>query len=306
MDVQNLPVIGYIDTTFDGSTINGNTNIKGWFLDDSGVSKIEVLVDGKSIGTAQYGSYRPDVQKVFPDYQNANSGYHYSLDTKQIADGQHTLTVQETGMDGNTKILTSMINIMNFPTNGYIDTPAIRATIKGDAKVTGWFLDNSGVSKIEVLVDGKSMGTAQYGSYRPDVQKVFPDYQNADSGYQFTLNTNILSNGLHSLTVQETGNNGTITNINSQVDVQNLPVKGFIDTPAARATIKGDAKVTGWFLDGSGVSKVEVLVDGKSMGTAQYGSYRPDVQKVFPDYQNANSGYQLPLIPNFLPMDSIP
>ena len=113
MDVQNLPVKGYIDTPFDGSTINGNTNIKGWFLDDSGVSKIDVLVDGKSIGTAQYGSYRPDVLKVYPDYQNANSGYQYSVDTKQIADGQHTLAVKETGENGFTFTLTSQVTINN-------------------------------------------------------------------------------------------------------------------------------------------------------------------------------------------------
>ncbi|XJZ26975.1 Ig-like domain-containing protein [Bacillota bacterium Lsc_1132] len=297
VNISNLPKIGNIDTPVNGSTITGNSIVKGWFLDQTGVSKVDVLVDGKNIGTAEYGLSRPDVQKVFPDYQNANSGFQYTLNTKNISDGQHTLIVQETGIDGTTTVLNSIkINVLNFPTKGYIDTPTEGATINGDVNVNGWFLDMSGVSKVEVLVDGKATGVAQYGSYRPDVQKIFPDYQNANAGYQFTLNTRTLSNGSHSLTIRETGNNGNSTVLSSiKVNISNLPKIGTIDTPANGSTITGNSIVKGWFLDHTGVSKVDVLVDGKNIGTAEYGLSRPDVQKVFPDYQNANSGFQYTL-----------
>ncbi|MCM2532612.1 Ig-like domain-containing protein [Neobacillus pocheonensis] len=297
VNVQNLPAKGTIDTPTVATTIKGESVIKGWFLDGSGVSKIEVLVDGKSAGLAQYGSTRLDVQKAYPQYQNANSGYQYTLNTNNLTNGQHLLTVRETGKNGATNVLQSqMVNVQNLLSRGSIDTPAVGSTIKGESTIRGWFLDVSDVFKVEVLIDGKTMGQAQYGSTRLDVQKVYPEYQNASSGYQYTLNTMNLTNGQHSLTVRETGNNGTTKVLQSQmVNVQNLPAKGSLDTPAAGSTISGDSNVRGWFLDGSGVSKVEVLVDGKITGTAQYGSTRLDVANVYPNYQNTSSGYQYTL-----------
>ncbi|MEH7416821.1 SpoIID/LytB domain-containing protein [Neobacillus drentensis] len=211
VSTASLPSKGYMDAPVVGTTLKGNTPIKGWFLDGSGVAKIQVLADGKVIGTAQYGSSRTDVQKAFPQYQNANSGFQYTLNTNTLSNGQHTLTVRETGKNGKITDLTRKVNVQNLPAKGYIDSPAEGTSIKGSTIVKGWFLDGNGVSKIEVLVDGKSIGTAQYGSSRTDVQKAFPQYQNANSGYQYTLNTRILSNGQHLLTVRETGKNGTAT-----------------------------------------------------------------------------------------------
>lgn len=54
--------------------------------------------------------------------------------------------------------------------------------------------------------------------------------------------------------------------------------KASIDTPMSGTTVKGNIPVNGWFLDGNGVSKIEVLVDGKTIGEAKYGDFRPDVQ----------------------------
>jgi beta-N-acetylglucosaminidase len=297
VNVQNFTAKGYIDTPPDGATINGSTIVQGWFLDGSGVSKIEILIDGQSMGVAQYGGVRTDVLKAFPEYQNANSGYQFTLDTKNITSGQHLLTIRETGNNGNTTVLSSQkVNIQSLSPKGYIDSPTDGATIRGSSVVQGWFLDGSGVAKIEILVDGQSKGIAQYGSVRPDIVNAFPGYQNANSGYQFTLDTKNISNGQHSLTVRETGNNGNTTVLTSQtINVQNLTAKGYLDSPSVGATINGLSVVQGWFLDGSGVSKIEVLVDGQSMGMAQYGSVRPDIVKAFPEYQNANSGYQYTL-----------
>jgi beta-N-acetylglucosaminidase len=297
VNVQNLPVVGSLDTPSNGSTINGEIDVHGWFLDLSGVSRIEVLIDGKSIGQAQIGIDRPDVKKAFPKYQISNSGYKFTLITKLLMNGQHSLTVREFGENGAVKDLDSiMVNVQSLPVIGSLDTPAFGSTIKDEINVNGWFLDASGVTKIEVLVDGNSMGEARYGIDRPDVKQAFPKYQNANSGYQFSLNTRQLTNGQHFLTVRETGNNGVVKNLDSHlVNVQNLPARGYIDNPTNGSTIKGDTTVRGWYLDVSGVTKIEILVDGNRIGEAQIGITRPDVSQAFPDYQNANSGYQFTL-----------
>ncbi len=295
VNVQNSPVKGYLDNLTNGSTLKGEIVIEGWYLDISGVSKIEVLVDGKSMGEAQYGIARTDVGKAFPEYQNTNSGFRFALDTKNLANGQHRITVRETGNNSvKNELGIVLVNVQNPPVKGYLDTPNNGSTVKGEILVKGWYLDISGVSKIEVLVDGKSMGEAQYGIARTDVGKAFPEYQNGNPGYLFTLNTKNLTNGQHKLAIRETGQNGTTNNLETIVlNVQNPPAIGYIDSPANGSTGKGDINVTGWYLDGSGVSKIEVFVDGKSKGVAQYGSARPDVNNAFPEYENKNSGYQL-------------
>lgn len=70
-----------------------------------------------------------------------------------------------------------------------------------------------------------------------------------------------------------------------------LAPKGYIDTLISGATLSGTKTISGWFLDGNGVSKVEVLVDGTVVGTAVYGSSRNDVAAAFPAYKTSNCGY---------------
>jgi beta-N-acetylglucosaminidase len=299
-NVQNLPAIGDINSPVTGSTVNGSTNVRGWFLDGSGVAKVEVLVDGNIVGQAQYGSPRPDVLEVFPQYQNGNSGYQYQLDTKKLSNGTHSVTVRATMMNGSTKQLQSIkFNVQNLPSVGDMNSPMDGTTVNGITKVRGWFLDGSGVTKIDVLVDGNIVGQAQYGSPRPDVLEVFPQYQNGNSGYEFSLDTENISNGTHSVTVRATALNGSTKQLQSvKVNVQNLknmPGIGDMNSPVDGSTVNGITKVRGWFLSGSGVAKVDVLVDGNIVGQAQYGSPRPDVLEVFPQYQNNNSGYEFSL-----------
>lgn len=142
---------------------------------------------------------------------------------------------------------------------GFIDTPSAGSTVNGMIKVRGWILDNSGVSKVEVLVDGQVVGQAQYGRSRPDVLNVFPEYQNANAGYEFDLDTRALTNGLHSISVKATSKTGSTLQVQAKtVNVQNLVPIGYIDSPSSNSSISGITNVRGWFLDVSGISKVEV------------------------------------------------
>ncbi|MDD3223668.1 MAG: Ig-like domain-containing protein, partial [Clostridium sp.] len=159
------------------------------------------------VGTASYGDSRSDVEKAFPQYNNVNSGYHYSLDTTKLTDGNHTLVIRETGNNGSQNSISRGINVCNKAI-GCIDAPSEGQSISGVKQVSGWLLDGTGVSKVEVLVDGNVVGTASYGDSRNDVEKVFPQYNNANSGYHYSLDTTKVTNGNHTLVIRETGNNG--------------------------------------------------------------------------------------------------
>ncbi|MBM7654748.1 Ig-like domain-containing protein [Neobacillus cucumis] len=290
--VVNLPVRAALDAPKNGAVVNGSTTVRGWFLDSSGVSKVEVLIDGKLNGQAQYGLLRADVAKAYPAYKNANAGYQYTLNTVNLSNGQHTLTVRETGKNGAMTELKVVITVQNLPVRGALETPKNGAVVTDSTTVSGWFLDANGVDKVEVLVDGNLIGQAQYGLPRPSVAKTYPAYNNANAGYQYTLNTKSFTEGQHTLTVRETGKSGTKTELKSQFTVQGVPFKGALEAPMNGTTVKGNTVVSGWLLDSSGVSKVEVLVDGNVIDEADYGLPRKDIQTSYPEYQNANSGYQ--------------
>ncbi|MEC1522774.1 Ig-like domain-containing protein [Neobacillus niacini] len=285
--------LGFMDRPAAGSTINGTQNVYGWFLDASHIAKIEVLVDGAVVGQAVYGDSRPDVQKLYPEFNNDKSGYHFALDTTKFPDGQHTITIKETGMNGNYTILTERtVTIDNAL--GFLDKPVSGATLYGTQSVYGWFLDESGVEAIEILMDGVVVGRASYGDARPDVERFYPQYNNGRSGFHFALDTTKFADGQHTLTVREFGKNGTVTPLSDRtITIKNA--LGVLDSPPPGTTLRGNHNVYGWFLDNSGVAKIEVLVDGVVVGQADYGDARADVQRVYPQFNNGKAGFHFTL-----------
>lgn len=213
---KHYPSIGVMDTPANGSTIKGLSLVKGWFLDEKGVSKVDILLDGAVVGQATYGDPRADVQKAYPQYNNGKAGFHYTLDTKKFRDGKHTITIRETGKNGRVTTLPSKtITIANV--RGYLDNPVSGTTLSGTKNVSGWFLDESEVAKIDVMVDGKEAGQAVYGDTRLDVQKAYPQYNNGKAGFHYPLNTTKFSNGKHTITIRETGKNGRVTTLSARL-----------------------------------------------------------------------------------------
>lgn len=58
------------------------------------VSKVEVLIDGVTDGTASYGQPRPDVQLVYAD-SPINVGFTYSLNTAAYPGGMHRIRLAD-------------------------------------------------------------------------------------------------------------------------------------------------------------------------------------------------------------------
>jgi hypothetical protein len=296
---NSLPVRGHLDTPQEDQTIRNIFSVSGWFLDESGVNKIEVLIDGKFIGEAVYGSNRPDVANRYPEYNNINSGFNLFLDASTLSEGKHTLVIKEYNNLGGIKILSerSFRVTHALPAKGFLDSPKKDQTISGTYTVAGWFLDGSGVSKIEVIVDGVVVGEATYGHARLDVFNVLPEYKNSQAGFKYSLDTTNLSEGQHNLIIREYNYKGEQTSLpeRSFSVTHTLLAKGFLDSPQKDQTISGKYTVAGWFLDGSGVKKIEVIVDDVVVGEATYGITRPDVFHVFPEYKNSQAGFKYSL-----------
>jgi hypothetical protein len=108
---------------------------------------------------------------------------------------------------------------------GVLETPDVRATLNNIASGSGWALDNVGIAKIEVLIDGQKTGDAIYGLSRPDIAAVwgtaFPNAWN--SGFSFVLDTTKFTTGEHTLALRllDAASNATVVGTRTIV-FQNL------------------------------------------------------------------------------------
>ena len=59
---------------------------------------------------------------------------------------------------------------------GMIDIPANNAVVDMPVRVSGWAVDESGVTGVRIYFDDELMVTAPIVSKRPDVEKVYPQF----------------------------------------------------------------------------------------------------------------------------------
>ncbi|HKY05667.1 MAG TPA: putative Ig domain-containing protein, partial [Blastocatellia bacterium] len=106
---------------------------------------------------------------------------------------------------------------------GQLETPGSRVTVTNTITGTGWALDNVGIDKVEVLVDGQKATDAIYRLPRPDIAATWGNFPNgANSGFSFSLDTTKFSNGDHHISVRLLDAAGNATLIGSRsIIVQN-------------------------------------------------------------------------------------
>ncbi len=105
--VEALPTetIGWVDTPAEEVIEGTLATIRGWALDRTGVSRVEVRLDGAPFA-ARYGLPRPDVAAVKPGYPNgANSGFEFERDFADVAAIRHEIAVVAIANDGRETVL---------------------------------------------------------------------------------------------------------------------------------------------------------------------------------------------------------
>jgi uncharacterized protein (TIGR03437 family) len=294
------PAIITIDTPGATSgTFSGTATFGGWALDaNSVINSVTLAVDGVVYGAANFNLTRTDVCTALPGYPGCpNVGWNAAIDTTQLADGTHTLSVTANPNSGQSFTTSTTFSVANLgtaanPVRISIDSPANGSTVSGIAGVAGWAVsDNAAISNVQVLVDGVLKGTAVYGWSRPDVCTALgtrPGCPNVGWGY--VLNTTQLSDGTHTLAITATTASGERATSSSPFMVLNGaaansgPGRIAIDSPNVNSNpFNGVAQFYGWAInDNSAVASVSYSVDGVPYGNANYGAPRPDVCAVFP------------------------
>jgi hypothetical protein len=190
---------------------------------------------------------------------------------------------------------------------GSFDSPSNNATgVTGSIAVSGWALDDLGVSKVEVWRDPVSgeaepifIGTAVLvDGARPDVAGAYPSLpRSSQAGWGYLMLTNFLpsqGNGRFTITAIATDVEGKTTTLGRKTitctnDTAMKPF-GAIDRPGQGEVISGSSFPNfGWVLarepdyaDPPHGGTVTAFIDGVPIGSPAGWSSRPDLTTLFP------------------------
>ena len=89
-------------TNYAGQTFSDQVTFGGWTVDASAtISRIDITIDDTSYGIAGYGGYRQDACNAIGNYPGRPYvGWNFYLDTTQLSDGKHALTITSITSDG--------------------------------------------------------------------------------------------------------------------------------------------------------------------------------------------------------------
>jgi hypothetical protein len=90
----------FIDTPAADARVSGTSRIHGWAIDDAGLMRVDVVIDGASIGQATYGQPRADLAQAFPGV-TGTGGWQYDFNTRSLSDGYHDLSIKVVDSFGN-------------------------------------------------------------------------------------------------------------------------------------------------------------------------------------------------------------
>jgi hypothetical protein len=98
------PALAWLDAPVSGAGVAGPFAVKGWaFKDGVGLDRVEVLLDGRPAGDADYGAAMPNVQaywKISTDPNQPRVGFRMELDSTKLSPGRYWLGLRLHGRDG--------------------------------------------------------------------------------------------------------------------------------------------------------------------------------------------------------------
>ncbi|PJI06784.1 MULTISPECIES: GH25 family lysozyme [Clostridium] len=139
-----------IDSPTSNGAVSDSVNVTGWSLSNFGTKQITVSLDGQGVGNATLKQARSDIEAKYPEYNDANSGFSYTLDLSNTTYGNHTITVTALEYDGTT--ISQSVNVVKNDTT--ISQAALGVSYKTHVQNFGWLAS---------VMNGAEAGTSGQG-----------------------------------------------------------------------------------------------------------------------------------------------
>jgi hypothetical protein len=270
-----------------------------------------VLISNNGSGTLNWSaSCNAAWLSVTPSSGTGESALSVSVNPAGLAIGNYTgsIIIADPNASNSPQVITVALYVYNQGKTsmpfGDFATPQEDSSVYSSIPVTGWVLDDIGVTDVKIYNGDTYIGDAVFvEGARPDVEAAYPAYpNNYKAGWGYMLLTNFLpngGNGTYTLIAKATDVEGNEVTLGSKtITVDNAhAVKPFgaIDTPTQGGPASGKNFINwGWSLtpqpnhipiDGS---TIDVNIDGVNKGHPGYNIYRSDIATLFPGYANSN------------------
>jgi len=287
-----------VETAVDGETFTGVMKIDGLVWDaGSSISRLEVLIDGRSVGSAGLAA-RPEICQTerLPGCPVVGFTAPLNLVGLGIQPGAHTLQFRVTNAAGAVLVYPETpYQFQVEPGAGPVPVAAITrptngAAVSGRVNVEGTaYLEGLALTAVDLLVDGLTIGRATYGQASAAACAEVTAAPNCPrAGFNISWNTaDILLptlDGQRKLSLRLTDQTGrvTLTGTLATVNVENgpdqTPPVGVLETVKNGDVLEGLMTLRGWAYDSGGrVTSATVLLNGAAVGAARLGIARPEV-----------------------------
>ncbi len=237
---SDLPVISITNPVQD-MMVPGNLNIVGTCVDDDGVDFVTLILDG---------------DKENPVKATGSEFWSYYLDTTKLVEGDHSIEVYGTdinGLPGKSVSLTWSLN-RHAPTTT-VQNPGVGQLISGKVNFEGYVKDGNGIKQLEYSLDGGQ----RYTKVKLKEQKLaYADEEGAKVYYRFSIpvDTKKFEDGPAVCWFKGTDKAGTVGYFTYLFFVDNTPPDIQIVTPEKNAVQNGVFIVAGYAKDTNGMTSL--------------------------------------------------
>ena len=156
----------------------------------------------RSLGAAEYGRPRADVAETRSAYPNARqAGFLFIGDVSAFGTGPKTITVRATAQTGIVRELVRTLDVPELRGTAPAGDASIEyhcdrvlLTTTGRLSLAGWIVCSAATTAIDVWIDGRKIGVAEFGIARSDVGNLFPSLPHARvSGFAVNCRLNLSS-----------------------------------------------------------------------------------------------------------------
>jgi len=169
-------VRGWFDQPAGDLLLRGPQLFVGWALEgDHPVSKVELVFNRSATVEAELGMRRPDVPLALgAPHATAACGWSAWVDLARWPVGSLQVRVTAFGPSGRGAALGERVfRLAGTGLAGSLDIPSEGAEVTRDLLVVGWASTaQAGVARVEISVDGRTIGRARLRIPRPDVASV--------------------------------------------------------------------------------------------------------------------------------------
>ncbi|NLZ83692.1 MAG: hypothetical protein GX915_08510, partial [Clostridiales bacterium] len=152
----------------------------------------------------------PALKDMFPGYNTSQAGFKFTFDTTYVTNGAHKIAIKATGTDGTIHIVGPItVTVNNAPKyKASLWSPSDGAIVSGTMQVSGWCINEKGISTIELLINGIGRGYPTRFEV-PALKDMFPGYNTSEAGFVYPFDTTGLANGTYEIAIKVTGTDGT-------------------------------------------------------------------------------------------------